>query len=328
MPDVCMKTKFSYRMVKQCVSLLVTILLAIFAAAWLSCEKAQTLNPFWTQILCFVLFVIIVWWIRRWTKKDFEKRANREIVLEDGKIEEGTILKAVWMVKPTDIFLDGMLDIVKDYNDQVECQPIIRKSMMLATHYDSSMWMVLHENPLVDKLVGTLGSIVQRKVAEIFTVRKTKQSDLKPNEKRLDRPEIFFTVKQLKARGRDVADWDYAYNQNAAGWGMPVELDDNSPSVQAVDTKEMEMMKEADERFKAYNWTSSGATYTELEKYLRSKGVTSNRHISNLFNVAMEKGIIYKSNKKKYHYNGIKELPQDTSEQLPFDRPEEENVDF
>lgn len=99
MPDVCMKTKFSYRMVKQCVSLLVTILLAIFAAAWLSCEKAQTLNPFWTQILCFALFVIIVWWIRRWTKKDFEKRANREIVLEDGKIEEGTILKAVWIRK-------------------------------------------------------------------------------------------------------------------------------------------------------------------------------------------------------------------------------------
>ena len=100
MPDVCMKTKFSYRMVKQCVSLLVTILLAIFAAAWLPCKKAQTLYPFWTQVLCFILFVIvIVWWIRRWTKKDFEKRANREIVLEGGKIEEGTILKAVWIRK-------------------------------------------------------------------------------------------------------------------------------------------------------------------------------------------------------------------------------------
>ena len=235
------------------------------------------------------------------------------------------ILKAVWMVKPTDIFLDGMLDIVKDYNDQVECQPIIRKSMMLATHYDSSMWMVLHENPLVDKLVGTLGSIVQRKVAEIFTVRKTKQSDLKPNEKRLDRPEIFFTVKQLKARGRDVADWDYAYNQNAAGWGMPVELDDNGPSVQAVDTKEMEMMKEADERFKAYNWTSSGATYTDLEKYLRKS--VSGRRASDLINIASEHGIIYKSDKKKYHYNGLKELPKDNSQELPFAMPDDASFD-
>ena len=41
---------------------------------------------------------------------------------------------------------DNALDIVKDYNNQEECQPIIRKSMMLATHYDASMWMVLHEN--------------------------------------------------------------------------------------------------------------------------------------------------------------------------------------
>ena len=82
------------------------------------------------------------------------------------------ILKAIWQVGPTDIFLDGMLDIVEDYNDQVECQPIIRKCMMLATHYDTSLWAVLHENPMVDKLVGTLGSITQRKVSEIFTVIK------------------------------------------------------------------------------------------------------------------------------------------------------------
>ena len=33
------------------------------------------------------------------------------------------ILKSIWQVQPTDIFLDGMLDIVEDYNDQKECQP-------------------------------------------------------------------------------------------------------------------------------------------------------------------------------------------------------------
>ena len=125
------------------------------------------------------------------------------------------ILKAIYMVKPTDIFLDGMLDIVEDYNDQKECQPIIRKCMMLATYYDTSLWAVLHENPLVDKLVGTLGSITQRKVSEIFTVIKVKQADLKPNEQRPDLPDIYFRVKQNKARGRDVADWLFEYVTNA-----------------------------------------------------------------------------------------------------------------
>ena len=236
------------------------------------------------------------------------------------------ILKAIWQILPTDIFLDGMLDIVEDYNDQVECQPIIRKCMMLATYYDTSLWAVLHENPMVDKLVGTLGSITQRKVSEIFTVIKVKQCDLKPNDQRSDLPDIYFRVKQNKARGRDVKDWLFQYVTNAGGWGQPVEIEDNGQRI--VNTKEMELLKEADEMFKAYNWTSAGATYTDLERFVRSKGVTSNRKISTLFNTAMENGIIYKSDKKKYHYNGLdRQQPDDEAQQIDF-TPQDGPVPF
>jgi hypothetical protein len=237
------------------------------------------------------------------------------------------ILKAIWQTQPTDIFLDGMLDIVEDYNDQKECQPIIRKCMMLATHYDASLWAVLHENPMVDKLVGTLGSITQRKVSEIFTVIKIKQCDLKPNEQRPDLPDIYFRVKQNKARGKDVADWLFQYVTNAGGWGQPVEIEDNGQRI--VDTKEMELMKEADALFKSYNWTSTGSTYTDLERYVRSKGVTSNRKISTLFNTAMESGIIYKSDRKKYHYKGLNAVAtNDQAEDLPFDKPDGEQAPY
>jgi hypothetical protein len=233
------------------------------------------------------------------------------------------ILKAIWQVQPTDIFLDGMLDIVEDYNDQKECQPIIRKCMMLATHYDASLWAVLHENPMVDKLVGTLGSITQRKVSEIFTVIKVKQSELKEHDRNPKLPDIYFRVKQNKARGKDVDDWYFHYVSVDGGWGQPVEIEDNGQRI--VSTKEMEMLKEADELFKAYNWTSTGATYTDLERFVRSKGVTSNRKISTLFNTAMENGIIYKSDKKKYHYKGLNAIADnDQAEILPFDKPEGE----
>ena len=232
------------------------------------------------------------------------------------------ILKAIWQMQPTDIFLDGMLDIVEDYNDQKECQPIIRKCMMMATHYDTSLWAVLHENPMVDKLVGTLGSITQRKVSEIFTVIKVKQADLKPNERRDDLPDIYFRVKQNKARGRDVADWLFQYVTNAGGWGQPVEIEDNGQRIPDNDKaaqKEQREQQEADDYFKAYNWTSTGATYTDLERHLKNKGVTSNRKISTLFNIAMEAGIIYKSDKKKYHYNGLdRQQPDDEAQQIDF----------
>ena len=196
------------------------------------------------------------------------------------------ILKAIYVVQPTDIFLDGMLDIVEDYNDQKECQPIIRKCMMLATYYDTSLWAVLHENPMVDKLVGTLGSITQRKVSEIFTVIKVKQVDLKPNDQRPDLPDIYFRVKQNKARGRDVSDWLFQYVTNAGGWGQPVEIEDNGAKVTNIaESKEIQMMKDADTLFKGYNWTTSGARWTDLDRYARSKGISGSK-FSDLLSIA------------------------------------------
>ena len=170
---------------------------------------------------------------------------------EDASLRWRKILRAVFEVKPTDIFLDGMLDIVKDYNDQVECQPVMRKCMMLANHYDCSMWMVLHENPMVDKLVGVLGSIAQRKVAEIFSVIKVKQSELKLSDRDINLPEIYFKVKQVKARNRDLKDWIFYFDPTAAGWGLPIEFsgelvseeseegkkDDGNPALAAVRAK-------------------------------------------------------------------------------------------
>ena len=150
------------------------------------------------------------------------------------------ILKAIWQVQPTDIFLDGMLDIVEDYNDQKECQPIIRKCMMLATHYDTSLWAVLHENPMVDKLVGTLGSITQRKVSEIFTVIKVKQSELKEHDRNPKLPPIYFRVKQNKARGKDVDDWYFHYVSADGGWGQPVEIDDEAAQQVAAKVQDVQ----------------------------------------------------------------------------------------
>ena len=241
------------------------------------------------------------------------------------------ILKAIWQVQPTDIFLDGMLDIVEDYNDQKECQPIIRKCMMLATYFDTSLWAVLHENPMVDKLVGTLGSITQRKVSEIFTVVKVKQNDLKDNERRSDLPDIYFKVKQVKARGKDVADWMFQYVTNQGGWGEPKEIDAET-GAKVVNSKEMAFIKEADERFGKLAWTSSGLSRTEVDSGLTKQGVTSNRRKADLINKALDVGIIYKDGTKerpKYHYKGLdKPLPNDETQALPFDKPDNNEPEF
>lgn len=240
------------------------------------------------------------------------------------------IIKAIDIVQPTDIFLDGMLDIVRDYNDQVECQPIIRKCMMAATHFDASLWTVLHENPMMDKLVGTLGSIAQRKVAEIFSVVKIKQTDLKPADRRPDLPDIYFKVKQVKARGRDVEDWLFEYIANAGGWGMPVELNDNGELINNPQARAAaRLVGEAENYFRAFDWGRTGTTYTSLENFLRSKGITSNRKIKTLFDTAREYGIIYKSDTGKYFFRGLnKPVENDETKAIQFDGTTDENCPF
>ena len=216
------------------------------------------------------------------------------------------ILKAIYVVKPTDIFLDGMLDIVEDYNDQKECQPIIRKCMMLATYYDASLWAVLHENPMVDKLVGTLGSIAQRKVSEIFVVVKVKQQDLKPSERRDDLPDIYFRVKQVKARGRDVEDWLFRYEQNVGGWGQPIEIGNNTPAAQAqqpqADSDEA-ILKSVVKCLLELMPPPNSEYFTNIVKELKKRMHVGETKAKDYFNMANDKNVFHLPVNNRYTLN-------------------------
>ena len=230
------------------------------------------------------------------------------------------ILKVIWEVRPTVCFLDGMLDIVEDYNDQTLCQPIIRKCMKLVTHYDMSMWCVLHENPMADKMVGTLGSITQRKVTEVFAVRKHKhEKDKFPNM-----PDIFFEVIQPKARGRDQDEWCFEV-LSAESWGVPVELDESGRVNDPVQRKNLEFIKEAKERLSKLPWTASGLSRSDIDDGLIRQGVTSTRRRKALLDIAFDEGFLYKTGeirRPRYYYKETnKELPNDQPEDLPFHNP-------
>ena len=224
------------------------------------------------------------------------------------------VLKVIWEVRPTVCFLDGALDVVNDYNSQEECQPIIRKCMMLVTHYDMSMWCVLHENPMADKMVGTLGSIMQRKVTEAFSVRKHKRE----KDKYPQMPDIWFEVLQPKARGRDQDEWAFEVI-NAESWGVPVELDQTGRADNYENEQMKKELRECDARFAKFNWTTRGAHYTDIERCIHNQGVTSNREKKKLFDLALSHNIIYKNESRLYFYNGLRELPDDTQQKLPFE---------
>lgn len=231
------------------------------------------------------------------------------------------ILQLMWDISPTVVFIDGLLDIVDDYNDQKECSEIIRELMAFSTAKNMSMWCVLHENPMTDKLVGSLGSIAERKVTEVFVIRKHKGPH---TEKRFQgMPNVFFEIKQTKARGKDQEDWYFVVEDRALGWGVPVEIDLTSSTPEQA-KKKLEL-QEVDAYFKKYNWMSAGATYTDLDRYLHKMGVTSNRRKQWMIDTALENGVIYRAQNKKFHYKGIEgEVPNDEEEQIDFSQGEEQ----
>ena len=86
--------------------------------------------------------------------------------------------------------------------------------MQSATHYGISLWCLVHQNPGADKRVGHIGSMLERKVTDVFVTKKEK-NDITGD--------VTFNVHQMKARGRDVPDWKFKVLP-VGGWGMPEQL--------------------------------------------------------------------------------------------------------
>jgi hypothetical protein len=159
------------------------------------------------------------------------------------------------------------------------------------------------------KMRGHLGTELGNKVTDTLVCIKHK------NDKTGD---VYFTVKQDDARGKDMEDWEFVVTGAAGALGVP-QMRAVASETDITESKNQQLRNEADDIFKLYPWTSAGATWTDLDRFIRSKGITSQRRISDLFNIAVENGIIYKSDKRKYHYAGLsKQAPNDEAEQIDF----------
>lgn len=246
-----------------------------------------------------------VLWLRS-VKKDEKEAAH---------IKRLRLIKmAIEILHPDAVFIDGIRDLVGDFNDNFESSELVLDLMSLAEEQQICIWNTLHMNPRPknddeSKMRGHLGTELGNKITDTLVCIKHK------NDKTGD---VYFTVKQDDARDKDMEDWEFIVTDAAGALGVPQMRNIPTPAERA-DSETMQRRTEADDYFKLYPWTSSGATYTDLERFLRHKGVTSNRRIGNLFNTAMEAGIIYKSDNKKYHYAGLNgQAPNDQTEQMPF----------
>jgi hypothetical protein len=210
--------------------------------------------------------------------------------------------------------IDGMLDVIRDYNDIEECQETITKCMQVSSFYNCSVWCLVHQNPgRNDKMAGSLGSILERKVTDILATVKTK--DEKTNA-------VTFKVTQLKARGADVPDWQYFVEDDRDHIGMPKMFANETEAM--PDDKRDAYRKELDEIFKQTGVANMGGMrYTELTDALKKLGYTSNRKIDKIMKDGMAEGLIRHETNGRYYYNGISQQPKAEQQQMPFEQNEE-----
>lgn len=203
-----------------------------------------------------------VHWLCGW---DMKQRSDRFFVLwlrEVPKTEQRTANKERWRLiknaieqtSPDIVFIDGLRDLVNDFNDNSESSAIVGEMMSLASQRNICIWNVLHYNPRPSnddesKMRGHLGTELGNKVSDTFVSIKKKDNE----------GNVTFTVKQQDARGKDVDDWQFEITDDAGGLGIPMILSGtNAPADQAPQYDDPELIQRwIKKAIDKYDWPMS-----------------------------------------------------------------------
>lgn len=217
------------------------------------------------------------------------------------------ILKAIYMYKPNVVFIDGLIDIVADFNDNKQCQEIIFRLMAVASHYDISVWTVLHQNPGTTKMVGHAGSFLERKATDIFETKK---------EKNRDTGDVSFTLMQGKARGKDIPDIKFKVSDVIYKFGMP-EVQSQQQNTDSPPLRSNRTREEIDAIMKKHLPNSIAKTQRSLREEIKKDERIGTDKATHLITDAITLGIVERDKvSQKLLYNNTVKTPSTESPNL------------
>ena len=149
-------------------------------------------------------------------------RGVTDVKNDEGKTTERAYAKryrliraAIDMLHPDAVFIDGIRDIIGDFNSNEESATLVGELMALAEKKHICIWNVLHMNPRPQnddesKMRGHLGTELGNKITDTLVSFKKKEQG-----------SVVFTVKQQDARGKDMDDWKFQVTEAAGALGIP-----------------------------------------------------------------------------------------------------------
>ena len=192
------------------------------------------------------------------------EKALRVVALRGFEVSERLkiVIAAISDWRPDFVFLDGVVDLCTNFNDNEESTKVVGALLKATKDYDCAITGVIHTNKKDDEARGHLGTILQQKSAEVYEVTKSADN--------------IATIKQSLSRFANVPTLRFKFGDNF--------------TIEAVDADAMR--NEQDERFYTLLAGRKGLRYNELvEAYRKSYGYSeraTKAHISK----AVERGTL------------------------------------
>lgn len=219
------------------------------------------------------------------------------------------IKTAIDVLKPDIVFLDGVRDVIGDFNDNAQSSQLVQELMAIAEKLGICIWNVLHMNPRPgnddeSKMRGHLGTELGNKVTDTLVSIKKKQG-----------ASVVFTVKQLDARGKDMEDWQFEVTDQAGSLGIPriVAGAAQVPEKKTVEPhSDKDILKWINEGKNRHNWPIDRKSIKELI-FKEIGGVTNKDQQQADLIAAIKLGYLEETTLKKNGYPML-QPPED----LPF----------
>ena len=107
------------------------------------------------------------------------------------------IKKRIEEEKPALAVIDGIVDLLQDFNDIKQSSDVIQALMQISADNDCSVLFVLHENKTDTNMRGHIGSMAVQKCADVFQIEKRKDGTLNVTEcecRNLPIPDFSFAI--------------------------------------------------------------------------------------------------------------------------------------
>ena len=202
---------------------------------------------------------------------------------DSNEIRWQKVRTAIAKYNPLAVFVDGIRDMLGDFNDLKESSSLINQCMTITTYKHCTFWSVLHENPGNDKMRGHLGTEAANKASDVIRVTKNKTSS-----------GATFDVEQIAARGRDIDSWQFIVTDDAGRLGVPKIVNSgfvlrSSAKIGKVSLPDWQRLCEACEEELGY---AKSYSKNKLEKELKFACKFGSSKVRDFMEKAIEFGIL------------------------------------